>query len=261
MLRSPSSHIPGDSSTRRLDPRVKIAVLAVYSCTLFLVDSWWGMGLMALLFLVALGCSRVPVSRVFGCGAVIYVLAAFTVLFNAVAFGAEGLIISGAGFLVGCFYAARILLLFWMSLLLCFTSAPTSLTDGFAKLLAPLRAIRVPVDDVALVLSLALRFIPLTSAEYAQVKRAQWARCAHFDEGILWQRLRAEGSVFVPLFVGLFRRADNLSLAMDARCYGIPQVSGERAHRTSLKVLSLTTFDIIALLAASAYSILVAIIF
>lgn len=243
MQRDPSIHIPGYSILHRLDPRAKIAILAVYSFALLFVSSWWGMGLMAALFAAALLSSRIPAGKVFGCGAVIYVLAAFAVLFNTVRFGEGGPAVSLAGLETGCFYGARILLLFWMSLLLCFTSTSTSLTSGLASLMRPLRALRVPVDDVALVLSLALRFIPLTSVEYSAIKQAQRARCAHFEDGSLWQRLRAETTVFIPLFVALFRRADKLASAMDARCYGLPRSDGKGRDRTSLSELKLDGED------------------
>ena len=260
MQRDPSIHISGDSILHRLDPRAKIAILAVYSFALFFVSSWWGMALMAALFAAALLSSRIPAGKVFGCGAVIYVLAAFAVLFNMMRFGADGPTVSLTGLDTGCFYAVRILLLFWMSLLLCFTSTSTSLTNGLASLMRPLRALRLPVDDMALVLSLALRFIPLTSAEYSAVKQAQRARCAHFDDGPLWERLRAETTVFIPLFVGLFRRADRLALAMDARCYGIAHRDGEPLHRTSLTLLRFGLGDGCALVAIAAYCSLVAVL-
>lgn len=238
-----SVYIKGDSFIHRLDPRVKLVILAVYSCALFFVGTWWGMAAMAVLFACALAASRVPAGRVFGCGAVIYVLAGFAILFNAVRFQGGAFALTMAGLDIGCLYAVRILLLFWMSLLLCFTSTSTDLTEGFAKLLAPLRALHVPVDDVALTLSLALRFIPLTSSEYARIRQAQRARCAHFDDGPLWQRLQAAGNSFIPLFVSLFRRADHLALALDARCYGVKEAGERRAERTSLHRLRLRAFD------------------
>ncbi len=87
--------------------------------------------------------------------------------------------------------------------------------------MGPLRAIKVPVDDIAMVFSIALRFIPLIIAEYEQVKDAQWSRGASFDEGGLMKRLRAHVAILMPLVVGLFRRADRLAMAMEARCYGM----------------------------------------
>lgn len=261
MQTSPSIHIAGDSIVHRLDSRAKIAILAVYSVTLFFVSSWWGMALMAVLFAAAVLAARVPPSKVFGCGAVVYVLAAFAVVFNMIRFDGQGVVVSTGGLETGSLYAARILLLFWMSLLLCFTSASTDLTEGFARLLSPLRAAKVPVDDIALVLSLALRFIPLTSVEYLAVKQAQRSRCARFDDGSLWQRLRAETTVFVPLFVGLFRRADRLASAMDARCYGLAESGGEPIARSCLCGLRFRAADALAVSGIAIACILVAVVF
>lgn len=258
MQRTVSVYIKGDSFIHRLDPRAKLVILAVYSCALFFVSSWWGMALMGALFACALGASRIPFGRIFGCGAIIYVLAAFAILFNAVRFEDGVAVLSAVGFDVGCLYAARILLLFWVSILLCFTSTSTDLTIGFAKLLSPLRMLHVPVDDLALVLSLALRFIPLASAEFVQIRQAQRARCAHFDDGTLWQRLQAADNSFVPLFVSLFRRADRLALAMDARCYGLARPDVPSAKRTSFRTLRMTARDAGTLFAAMGFCVSIA---
>lgn len=261
MQHSATIYIKGDSFIHRLDPRAKLVILAVYSCALFFVNGWLGMVLMGALFALALAASRVPARKVLACGAVVYVLAAFAVLFNCVRFSEGHPFFSMVGFETGCLYAVRILLLFWMSLLLCFTSTSTDLMAAFAKLLSPLRALRVPVDDVALVLSLALRFIPVTSAEYAQIRQAQRARCAHFDDGTLWQRFQAAGNVFNALFVGLFRRADRLALAMDARCYGIPQTGERRVERSSLNTSRINVGDALTLAIAIVFCIGIAAIF
>lgn len=261
MQHSATIYIKGDSFIHRLDPRAKLVILAVYSCALFFVNGWLGMVFMGALFALALAASRLPARKVLACGAVVYVLAAFAVLFNCIRFSEGHPFFSLVGFETGCLYAVRILLLFWMSLLLCFTSTSTDLMAGFAKLLSPLRAFRVPVDDVALVLSLALRFIPLTSAECAQIRQAQRARCAHFDDGTLWQRFQAAGNAFNALFVGLFRRADRLALAMDARCYGIPQTGECRVGRTSLNTSRIGIEDVLTLTTIVAFCIGIAVIF
>lgn len=120
----------------------------------------------------------------------------------------------------GLFYAVRILLILFASFVVTFTTTATQLTNAFASLLAPLRVVRVPVDDIAMMLSIALRFIPLTADELTRVRNAQLLRGASFENGSLWQRISAWQTVFVPLIVGLFRRADALAEAMEARCYG-----------------------------------------
>ena len=243
-----SSYIPGTSVVHACDARVKIVLLAAYSVTLFLVDTWAGLVLCAALFASAAASSGIPLRRFFALLVPVYVLAAFAVVFNGFAFdvgqaapgapppllghepgpfgslppvalvGSFGLV--PAGLARGCFFAARIVLLVTASLVVTYTTTSTALTDARSGFLRPLRRLRVPVDDIAMVFSLALRFIPVTAEELGRVHDAQQARGASFSEGGLWERLRAWQTVLIPLFVGLFRRADALAVAMDARCYG-----------------------------------------
>lgn len=252
-----SSYIPGTSPVHACDARVKIVLLAAYSVTLFLVRTWTGLGLCALAFVAAALASRIPLRRFFGLLVPVYVIVAFTVLFNGFAFdvgaaapappSALGDVSAGvlaawppvplvgsfgfvpAGFARGCFFAVRIILLVVASLVVTYTTTSTDMTNALAGFLRPLKRLRVPADDIAMVFSLALRFIPVTAEEFGRVHDAQWARGASFAEGTLWKRLRAWQTVLIPLFVGLFRRADVLAVAMDARCYGAPDVA-----RTSL---------------------------
>ncbi len=262
MLLKVNTYLPGSSPVHACDARAKIVLLAAYSVTLFLVDTWLGLCLCALAFAVVLGLSGIPPRRVFGIVAPVYVLVMLTVAFNAFSLDVEQAAVSGmagapnvgadlpsplsslppvaligsfgfvpVGFARGCFFAVRILLLVFASLVVSFTSTSTELADALAGFLSPLRRLRVPVDDIATVFSLALRFIPVTAGEFCRARDAQWARGAAFGEGSLGQRLRAWQTVFIPLFVSLFRRADALARAMDARCYGAPGV-----QRTSLSV-------------------------
>lgn len=252
-----SSYIPGTSPVHACDARVKIVLLAAFSVTLFLVRTWVGLGLCALLLAAAALVSRVPLRRFFGLLVPVYVIVAFTVLFNgftldvsAASGGSLGMLgdvsagvfaswapvpligsfgLVPAGLVRGCFFALRIVLLVVGSLVVTYTTTSTDLTNALAGFLRPLKRIGVPSDDIAMVFSLALRFIPVTAEEFGRVHDAQWARGASFAQGGLWERLRAWQTVLIPLFVGLFRRADSLAVAMDARCYGAPDV-----ERTSL---------------------------
>lgn len=124
------------------------------------------------------------------------------------------------GCMFALFYAVRILLILWASFAVSLTTSAEALTGAFASLMRPLRIFRVPVDDAATMLSLAVRFIPLTAEELALVRSAQMARGARLESGSIWQRLFAYRTVFHPLVVRLFRRADTLSVSMVARCYG-----------------------------------------
>lgn len=252
-----SSYIPGTSPVHACDARVKIVLLAAYSVTLFLVRSWAGIALCTLLFAAVAAVSRIPARRFFGLLVPVYVIVAFTVLFNGFSLdvsqaaveapaalgdvsagifatwvpvpliGSFGLV--PAGLARGCFFALRIVLLVVGSLVVTYTTTSTDLTNALGDFLRPLKRVGVPSDDIAMVFSLALRFIPVTAEEFGRVHDAQWARGASFAEGSLWERLRAWQTVLIPLFVGLFRRADSLAVAMDARCYGAPD-----AERTSL---------------------------
>ncbi len=251
-----NTYCGGTSPVHACDARVKIVLLAAYSVTLFLVDTWMGLALCALAFALVLKASGIPPRHVFGLVIPVYVLVAFTVAFNSFSLdvgqasaqlggladvsagvlaeaapvplvGAFGFV--PAGFARGCFFAIRILLLVFASLIVSFSTTSTDLTAALNDFMRPLRRLHVPTDDVAMVFSLALRFIPVTAEEFGRVHDAQWSRGAPFGEGSLWRRLRAWQTVLVPLFVGLFRRADTLAQAMDARCYGAPDV-----RRTSL---------------------------
>lgn len=231
-----STYIAADSSVHRYDARSKLFLLLVYSVCLFFIDTWAGMAGAAVLLLAVLAASRLPVGRVLGIAVPVYVLAAFTVAANALTYADGGFAFTEAGLVRGCFFAARILLLVWASLIVCFSTTSTQLTDALIWALRPLRRLRVPVDDIAMVFSIALRFIPVTAEEYLRIRDAQWSRCAPLDEGSVIARLRAHSAILIPLFVGLFRRADVLAQAMDARCYGMPGVvrtPGEQARMSA----------------------------
>lgn len=255
MRLSIDTYCTGSSPLHACDARVKIVLLAAYSVTLFLVDTWTGLALAVLAFALAFAASGLPARRVFGLAVPVYVLAALVVVFNAFSLDVQqaasaagwGGVSAGvlaqaapvplvgafgfvpAGFARGCFFAARILLLVFASLIVSFSTTSTDLTAALNDFMRPLRRLGVPTDDAAMVFSLALRFIPVTAEEFGRVHDAQWSRGAAFGEGSLWQRLRAWQTVLIPLFVGLFRRADTLAQAMDARCYGADGV-----RRTSL---------------------------
>ncbi len=237
----------GTSPVHRLDARVKIILLAVYSVCLFFVDTWVGLVCMAVLFACALIAAQIPPLRIFGLVTPVYVLAAIAVLFNMFVFATPEVIDQGAGiasgiypligtfsftvsgFFRGLFFAVRILLLVFASLIVTFTSTSTELTDALNRFLHPLQKIGVPSDDIAMVFAITLRFIPVTAEEFGRIRDAQWSRGSKFGEGSIIARLSVWQTVLIPLFVGLFRRADTLAQAMDARCYGIPGV-----NRTSL---------------------------
>lgn len=247
-----STYIPRTSPIHACDARVKLVLLLAYSVTLFLVDTWAGLAIAVALFVLAAVLSRIPLRRFFVPIVPVYVLVVFAIVFNGFALnvtqaatlappplwgqelepfaGLEPMALVGsfglvpAGLARGCFFVVRVVLLVVTSLVVTYTTTATALTDALASFLRPLRRLRVPVDDIAMMFSLALRFIPLMAEEFGRVYDAQLARGAAFGEGGLRERLSSWQTVLIPLFVGLFRRSDALAVAMDARCYGAEQL-------------------------------------
>ncbi len=221
-MRSFSLYIAQDSPVHRLDARAKVVLLLVFSIGIFFVDSWWGMLAASAIVFAVFALSKLPAKAVFAGVIPVYVLCAFTLAFNAFTWQeGAGIAFTLEGLVRGCFFAIRICLLVWASMIVCFSTTSTQLVDAFVWFLQPLRRLHVPVDDIAMMFSIALRFIPLIMQEYGQIKDAQWSRGARFDEGGLIARIRAHGAILLPLIVSLFRRADRLAQAMDARCYGL----------------------------------------
>lgn len=221
-----SLYFPADSSVHRLDARVKLGLLLGYSVALFAVGTWGGMAVAAGLLAAVAAASAVPPWRVASLGAPAYLLLAVVVACNALA-GPEGLA-------TGCFLALRMALLLWASCLLCLTATSTELMGALASLLAPFGRFGAPVEDVALTLSLALRFVPEVGLELAQVRDAQRCRGAAIGAGPLPARARAWAALFSPVLLGLFRRGSRLAQALDARCYGVEGPDGRPVRRTRL---------------------------
>lgn len=217
--------------------RIAITMLAVYSVSIFFVGTWAGMAVFAVLLAVAcayLARHGLSIGRMLAVGVPVYVIAAITIVCNVFVWTGSAVEPSLDGLVRGLFFAVRMMLLVWASLAVCLSTDMSTLERAFASILAPLRLIRVPVDDVAMACSIAIRFIPLVFERFMAVKGAQWSRGARFDEGPLLGRLRSFGFVFAPMLIGLFRSADRLSLAMDARCYGAVPAGRTDLHRRPL---------------------------
>ena len=209
----PLTYAAGDSPVHRCDARLKIVALLAFSVGIFLVDSWWALAVFAAVVVAVIVVARIPLGQMNRQLVPVYVLAAFSVLFNVIA--APNL----AGFLAGLFFAVRMVVLIAASFAVCLTSSPTELLEAFRWFMGPLRRLRVPVDDIAFTLALSLRFIPVIEREFETVRAAQKARGAELS-GSLQNKLRIWGAAFSAVFVGLFRHADALATAMDARCFG-----------------------------------------
>jgi energy-coupling factor transport system permease protein len=219
-------YVPGDSPVHHLDPRAKLGLVAAYTVLLFSIQDWTGFAIAAIAVAAAVVASRVPLRIALRGLRAMGLLFAFTLVANAlrwqpttalVQVGPIG--VDGAGLATGLFFVVRIALLVVGTSLLTLTTPPVALTDALARLMSPLRAVRVPVDDIATMFSIALRFIPTTAEEAEKIVVAQSARGATFDEGGPVRRAKAWVPVLVPLFVKLFRRADDLAVAMESRCY------------------------------------------
>ena len=219
-------YVPADSPVHRLDAAAKIGVVAAFTVALFLLHGFAGLAVLAAAVAGATAVSLVPVRAVArGLKAVAFIMV-LTIVANALRWQpADALVrlgplaVDGTGLRTGVFFAVRIMLLVTGTSLLTLTTSPVQLAGGIERVLAPLKAVRVPVGDLAMTLTIALRFIPTTAEEAERIMTAQQARGASFDAGGPVVRARAYAPVLVPLFFQLFRRADALATAMEARCY------------------------------------------
>jgi energy-coupling factor transport system permease protein len=224
--RAPGRYHPADSPLHDLDPRAKLLATAVLVMGLFLVTSIPGLLLVGAALAVLVIVGRVPPVELLRLLRPVLILVALTALFQ-VLFSREGEMLFSWGVLEvhegglekGLFLALRIVLLVSAAGLLTATTTPVALADGMEDLLSPLKRLRFPAHEVAMMMTIALRFIPTLYEEAQKVIKAQAARGADFSEGGLVARLRATVPVLVPLTVGAFRRADELAEAMESRGY------------------------------------------
>lgn len=236
---------PGKSPIHRMDPRTKLILTVVYIVALFIADNWISY-LVMMVFLVS--CIKIssipPKSIVRGMKPLVFILM-FTAILNL--FYTDGgivlvrlgsLTITTEGLKRAFFMIWRIMMLISGTFLLTYTTSPISLTDGLESLLNPLKKIHVPVHELAMMMSIALRFIPTLIEETDKIMNAQKARGADFENGSIIDRAKALVPVLVPLFISAFRRADELATAMECRCYQ----GGE--GRTKMKLLRYSRVDI-----------------
>ncbi|MEF2833768.1 MAG: energy-coupling factor transporter transmembrane component T [Clostridia bacterium] len=218
-------YYPEQSVIHRLDARTKILGTLLYIIEIFLVNSFAGFGLVILALGVLIGISRVPVRFIFkGLKAVVFIIL-LTFVLNLFMFDGtvlwhwKFLTITYEGMYRSCFMALRLILLIIGTSMLTLTTKPMELTDGLEKLLKPFNRFGLPSHEIALMMSIALRFIPTLLEETDKIMKAQQARGADFESGSLIQRVKNMIPILIPLFVGSFRIAQDLALAMEARCY------------------------------------------
>src|SRR5215217_6315049 len=250
--RSLGQFYPVSSPVHALDPRAKLLATAVFVVGLFLIDSTVGLLFVAVALVALVAVSRIPAGTFLRLLRPVLFVVALTVLFQ-VFFSREGVTLFELGFLevhtgglrMGFFLALRILLLVSAAGILTATTAPLALADGIEDLLSPLERLRFPAHEVAMMMTIALRFIPTLDEEAQKITRAQAARGADLSEGGPLRRVRATLPVLVPLTIGAFRRADELAEAMESRGYR----GGE--GRTRYRELRFRASDAIALAAAA----------
>lgn len=245
-----------DSVIHRLDPRVKLGSTILFIISLFVFDGVAGYLVAAIFLALVINLSKVPFRfMVKGMKAIVFLLM-ITVVFNLFLTPGEPLVtiwklkITKEGLRLAVLLAVRLSFLIIGSSIMTLTTTPNQLTDGLEKMLHPLNRIKVPVHEIAMMMSIALRFIPILMEETDKIMKAQLARCADFDSGNLIKKAKGLVPLLVPLFISAFRRANDLAMAMEARCYR----GGE--HRTKMKPLHYARRDFIAYAVVFCYLII-----
>ena len=245
-------YFPGDSLLHRMDPRVKLVLTLAFIILVFVPKSWAGLLLAVAFLIAAVVLSRLPLRLVLKSMKPIVPIVVLTSLINMFyipgdeIFSLGFLHVTRQGVFTAVFIAVRLLCLIAGSSLLTYTTSPTTLTDALERLLHPLTYLRLNVHELAMMMTIALRFIPTLIEETDQIMSAQKARGADLESGGLMQRVRALIPILIPLFISSFRRAIDLATAMECRCYH----GGE--GRTRMKQMHMAARDGIALAVTAA---------
>ena len=248
-------HFPGNSVIHRTDPRLKICLTVFSIILLFMAGNFWSLGLAAAFIFMSMLLSKVPLKLYIKSIRAVIFIVLFTSLLN-VFYGMGDPIfqfgilkITWNGILNSIFISTRIIALILISSVLTFTTSPTQLTDAIERLLKPLAVLHVPVHEFAMMMTIALRFVPLLLEETDKIMRAQKARGADMESGGIVQRIKAMIPVIIPLFVSAFRRAYDLATAMESRCYhggeGRTKMKTLKMHRVDAVVLVITAVVLI----------------
>lgn len=239
-------YYPGESFLHKMDPRAKIVLSIIYITAVFLCNTYYSYFAVFCFLIFAVLVAQVPIRSVLksikGILFLVVITATINLLFykeGTVLFKLWIIVITQDGLMFSSKMAMRLLFLVIGTTLVTLTTTPMNLTDGMESLMSPLKLIKFPVHDVAIIMSIALRFIPSLMEEIDKIMMAQKARGASFDTGGLVARAKALLPILIPLFVSAFRRADELALALDARCYNATP------NRTKMKILKLGYRDVI----------------
>lgn len=236
-------YIPGESAIHRADPRVKIILSLIYMILIFIVDNYIGFFMLTIFTIMVIVISRIPLKYTLKGLKPIAFIVIFTVIINL--FTTKGTPIIQYGFIkitlegmdIAVKLALRLSLLVITASLLTLTTTPILLTDAIESLMRPLQGIGIPAHEIAMMMTISLRFIPTLLEETDKIMKAQASRGADFDTGNFVQRAKSFIPVLVPLFVSAFRRADDMAIAMEARCY-----RGSKG-RTRMKQLKISSID------------------
>ncbi len=239
-------YYPSNSVLHKLDPRTKIVAILVYMVSLFIVNNFYGLlGMVAISAAIVI-ISKIPLKYFFRGLKMIIFIVLLTVALQMfmtpgeVVWQWSFLKITAEGIRQAIFMGTRLVLLISITSILTLTTTPIALTDGIERLLKPFQRIGVPAHELAMMMSIALRFIPTLVEETDKIMKAQAARGANFDSGNIIEKVKALVPLLVPLFLSAFQRADELATAMEARCYH------GGANRTRLKELKYTRKDTVA---------------
>ena len=239
---------PGNSLVHRLDPRTKLIMVVLYIAALFTAKSYVSYLVMAVFLIISVRISTIKFKMLFKGLKPLIIVIAFTAILNLFFTTGEHVIfefwrirLTWEGVKTAAFMLIRLVMLIMGTFLLTYTTSPISLTDGLERLLNPLKKVKVPVHELAMMMSIAMRFIPTLVEETDKIMSAQKARGADFETGSIFERAKALLPVMVPLFISAFRRADELAVAMESRCYH----GGE--GRTRMNVLYMQRRDWITL--------------
>lgn len=218
-------YYPGDSFLHRMDPRAKILCTMIFIVAIFLANNLWSYLLVAGFTFLAIAMSGVPASLIWKAIKPLWIILVFTMGIHVLTTPGNELFtwkfihISEEGIRNGLIMTLRLVFLIAFSSLLTYTTSPIVLTDGIEALLMPFKRFGVPAHELAMMMTIALRFIPTLLEETDRIMKAQSSRGADFANGNLWQRAKNMVPLLVPLFISAFRRADDLATAMEARCY------------------------------------------
>lgn len=236
-------YFPGGSAVHRMDPRMKLILTVGYVVMLFVAQNAWGLLVAAVFLFFIYPISKIPARMIIKSIKPIIPVVLFTAVLNMFFVDGDVLVqfwifrITERGVLLAVLMMVRIICLIAGTSLLTYTTSPIMLTDGIEQLFAPLSKIKVPVHEIAMMMTIALRFIPTLVEETDKIMSAQKARGADMESGNFLQRIKALSPILIPLFVSAFTRAAELALAMECRCYH----GGE--GRTHLHRLSMTRLD------------------